>query len=428
MENTNEVLKKKYNIRQYIIYRMLSYDLLFFYAIDFLFLTQVKNISVSNTILLDSVYTIFRVIFQLPVTIIVDRIKTKTSLITGNIFIAISTVILIIASDYNILVISQILFAIGYTIKGICDNAFVYENIPDNREKGALFSKIDGKAIAYYDVFYAITSILAGFLFVVNGYIPVIFSLIITIIATIAAFKIKDINKDEEKNRNKIRFKSQIDDLRYGILYIFKSSRLSILILFYSIMNAFFISFMVYRKSLLSDLGVPAQYFGVIFTIIGIVSAIASNYQNKIHTKYGNKTLSFLSTTFVLSCLLIATIALLDIELKTKVVIIVLFFLIQVAAKEPFNTLGNRYLSNFTNSKIRTKIYSVRDLLLNIVRTIIGVVGSFLVGNFGTIYTIIILGILFMTISYIIIDKMKYKVGLEPDKYDKKDIEYRDIR
>ena len=43
--------QRKQNIKIYSIYRMLSADHIFFYAIDFLFLTQVKNISAADIVL-----------------------------------------------------------------------------------------------------------------------------------------------------------------------------------------------------------------------------------------------------------------------------------------------------------------------------------------------------------------------------------------
>ena len=79
--------KRKFNIRLYPIYKMFSWDLLFYYAISFLFLTEVKGFSSSDVVLLDvSVYTLFKCFSQLPSTIITDKLGKRMSLIVRKHF------------------------------------------------------------------------------------------------------------------------------------------------------------------------------------------------------------------------------------------------------------------------------------------------------------------------------------------------------
>ena len=79
--------KRKFNIKLYPIYKMFSWDLLFYYAISFLFLTEVKGFSGSDVVLLDvSMYTLFKCISQLPSTIITDKLGKRMSLIVRQHF------------------------------------------------------------------------------------------------------------------------------------------------------------------------------------------------------------------------------------------------------------------------------------------------------------------------------------------------------
>ena len=63
---------RKRNMRIYPLYRMLSWDYLFFYTINFLFLTQIKHISAANVVLVDAFYAIFGIIEQFPAAIIIN--------------------------------------------------------------------------------------------------------------------------------------------------------------------------------------------------------------------------------------------------------------------------------------------------------------------------------------------------------------------
>ena len=69
--------KRKQNMKLYSMYRAISMDILFYYAIEFLFLTQVKNISASDVVLKSSFYAMFMVILQIPANILIDKIGTR---------------------------------------------------------------------------------------------------------------------------------------------------------------------------------------------------------------------------------------------------------------------------------------------------------------------------------------------------------------
>ena len=57
--NSKIINARKQNMKIYSIYRAISLDLIFYYAIEFLFLTQVKNITPSQVVLSVSFYAIF---------------------------------------------------------------------------------------------------------------------------------------------------------------------------------------------------------------------------------------------------------------------------------------------------------------------------------------------------------------------------------
>ena len=60
-------------MKLYSIYRAISMDLIFYYAIEFLFLTQVKNISAPEVVLKSSFYALFMIILQIPANILIDK-------------------------------------------------------------------------------------------------------------------------------------------------------------------------------------------------------------------------------------------------------------------------------------------------------------------------------------------------------------------
>ena len=72
-----EMKKKQKNVKLYPKYKMLSWDMLFYYAIIFLFFTQTKEILAADVLLAESFYPLFKVILLVPATILIDKIRKK---------------------------------------------------------------------------------------------------------------------------------------------------------------------------------------------------------------------------------------------------------------------------------------------------------------------------------------------------------------
>ena len=77
---------RKINMKLFPIYKALSWDLLFYYTINFLFLTQIKKISASDIVLTDSFYALFVMILQIPINIIIAFLGKKKELSNRKFF------------------------------------------------------------------------------------------------------------------------------------------------------------------------------------------------------------------------------------------------------------------------------------------------------------------------------------------------------
>ena len=82
----NASIKRKTNMKIYTIHKTLTQDLLFYYAIKFLFLTTVKSFTAKDIIIASAFWGIIRVIMQIPISVIIDKVGSKKSLILGDLF------------------------------------------------------------------------------------------------------------------------------------------------------------------------------------------------------------------------------------------------------------------------------------------------------------------------------------------------------
>ena len=181
------------------------------------------------------------------------------------------------------------------------------------------------------------------------------------------------------------------------------------------------------RSSILTDINLPEQYFGIVYAILQLVSGIASANQNKFHNRYRNRTLSVFATRSTISFIIIGIAPLIGLNFGLTLEIILLMMVLQYAIKGPYRTLSLRYLNNFTTSNMRTKISLVNEILYSILKMILCFICSALLEVTTTSYVYIILGCVFTVFFIFLLDYMKGTVGLKPEEYKKEEIEFSEV-
>lgn len=214
MNEQTLIQNKKYNVKLFPFYKAISWDLLFYYAISFLFLTNTKGISAADVLFVDAFYPIFKFILQIPNTAIVNKLGNRLSLILGNIFVAASILLWILADGMTILILSQFLSALGFSLKSLTETNLLYDSIEKSDKRNDIFSKIDGKSSSYYYYIDAITSLITGFLFVINGYLPMLLCFGLCILSTLLSFSFKEVEKTKSE---KISILDNINDIKERI-------------------------------------------------------------------------------------------------------------------------------------------------------------------------------------------------------------------
>lgn len=415
-----------YNMKIFPIYKGLSWDALFYYAIEFLFLTSIKGLTAAQVLFVDAFYPIFKFILEIPSNIIVNKLGKRRSLILGNIFVVGDILFLILANNMYMVIFAWFLSAFGYALKGLTESNLLYDSIPKSEKRGAIFAKIDGKSSSIYYYLDAISGISTGFLFVINGYLPMLLCLIICIISLLLSFNFKDVDNSQE-DEPAPSIKDILSDLKQATKFIVKSNRLRSLIIFDGFFCAFLAMYSTLRSSILTDIHLPEQYFGLVYAGLQLISGISASNQDKFHNKYKNRTLSVFATRSTISFIIIGLCTMINLNFGLSLMIILLMFALQYTIKGPYYTIAKRYLANFTTSSMRTKISLVADLLYSVIKAILCLICSALLEITTTSYVYVILGCVFTVFFIFLLDYMKGTVGLKPEEYKKEEIEFEEI-
>ncbi len=417
-----KVQMRKQNMKLFPIYKRLSWDFLFYYTIIFLFLTQVKKINAADVVLLDSFYYIFSICAQIPATFIIEFFGRKSSIVIANVLNCMYMIIVIFGNSLINLIIGKIFCSIAFAIKNSTEPSLLNESIPPTKMKSKIFARINEKGMSGYYIMNAISTIMAGFLYEINPYIPMILSLVTLVIVTLlSALFVEPVKKQHKK----VKDENSLKEMKQAFKFVLKSERLKGLLLFSGVMVGFTkLLSNSYEVSMLNDLEIPASLLGFVFAILGILSSFYTSHQEAFHNKFRNKSLTILGILATGSCILAGVSGIIAKKYNMGLILVIIFYAIQFMVVGIFYPLIEKYLSNFANKKVDTKIYTVNNLIKGVMGAITGVVGSFLLERMETAYCMIVIGLIFGVLMIFVSNFMKGRVGLKPSEYSKEELKY----
>ena len=415
MEEANRRQMRKRNMKLFPTYKMLSWDYIFFYTINFLFLTQVKSINPADVVLIDSFYYLFAMASQIPATFIIEFLGRKNSIILGNVFSCVYMVVIIFSKNLFNLIIAEILSAIAFAIKESAEPSLLNESIPPTKQKSKIYARINEKGMSSYYIINAISTVIAGILYDVNPYIPITLSFVTLLIVTFLSTLF--IEPAKRTRKKKIENENQLKEFGEAFKFVLKSERIKSLILFSAIMTGLFSTLSNYEINMMEELE-------ILFAMLEIVASLATKKQDKFHNQFRNKSLITIGFLAAGSCTLAGITGIITKKYQMGILFIILFYIIRYVCSGMYYPLIEKYLSNFTNQDIDTKVFTANNFFSSISSALIGILASFLLDRMETAYCMIGIGILFCILMILVNMFMKSRVGLKPEEYPKEEVKY----
>lgn len=425
MKNRREINKiRRTNAKLYPIYKMFSWDLLFFYSIEFLFYTITKKVTASEVLIIEGVYLLFRMLMQIPAVAITDFLGKKKSIILGNILLIINMLALIFIPGAMGIIIADFIFALGYDIKAISETNLLYDSVATKGGDG-LYSKLEAKGGSWYYILDGIASLTAGYLFVINNYLPIIICLGFIVISTLISFRFEDVYEvKQERNKGLIStLKEYNKDLKESFKFILKSKRMKAFVLFQIVFYSLITIIDTYNGDLLTSIGIPEEEFSMIFAILIFIGGISISLKTSIEKKFKNRTLCFISLSYIGACITIGVIS--SYYAKNAIIpIILMMYAVQKICTSIWYILESKYVKNFTNEEVRNKITFSYEFIGAIAASIFSMLGGLLLKIVDVQNAFLLVGLFALACMILTLDYMRTRFGLKPEEYKKEDIEF----
>ena len=376
----------------------LSNDLLFWAAINTIFLTTVKHFTASQVSLLSAISIFISILLQNITLKIIKKIGNVKSVRIGLIILLISSITITFGNSFIIIAIGLILYQISFFFKGM--NSIILKRNLAYLHKEDAFIDIQSKSSMIYAISTMIISFIAGFLFNINDYLPMIMCIIICLINVIFSYFLYEYEfKEEFVQKNIITFKWTkilfLIILLYGLLYatLETSQENGKIFIQYSLQN-------------FTTINQTAIWLSIILALSRISRVLSNMFFGKIYKKFKSKFIFLLNFILIVAILLLIIGNLIPLNI-IKITVMTLGFCMILYARDPIMIFFKNELLNNCNNENQQNAMLYFNLSRKIVRCILATLISLLLLKLEIIFIMIFLLILISLYTFFVIKLYK---------------------
>ncbi len=387
-------------------YAGLSGDLLFWIAIDTLFLTVVKNFNASQIVSLTTVSLITCIALQVPLLKIIKKIGNTNSVRLGSMLLLVSSLLLTFGQNYIVVALGKVIYEIAFTFQNMA-NAVLKNNL-ELQNRNNEYIKVKTKSNTIYATVTMIISFIASLMFNLNNYLPMFGCIAFCLICFVLSFYIVDYSKyNKIKEKTKIKSKKKINYNKLIIILIISYG------LFYPIVNSGQSNgkLFIQQELLLNfDVEKTALLIGAILCISRIVRVVSNIAFNKIHSKYKEKIGVILPILLSISIVLMILGSFIRSSIMLKFGIMSLGYIIILFIRDPFKVYMQDLALRKVGKEGQQSLLTTMELSRKIGRAIMSLSFTMILVNNPIITVISILFIL--SIIEILVSIKLYKLVL----------------
>lgn len=319
---TQENKRNKKLVRFLTLYRATSYDIIFFYPIQIIFLYQARGVSLAGNVLLESIFWLFNLLLLTFSTKLVEKwITTKQATVIGSVLWIISIALYLLPMNryyYTILIFAELIRAIGLALKSVADFPLVTETLHNN---GLLddkyYRQVEGNCLAVNCAGDAVMAIVSTNLMRINKDLPMWICLVSCIYGLVLSLKLPETTKYQVEEQN-VSYKA-----------ILKNSKISKIIIHVMLVYGTFCYWESLGKDLLQEMEVSNTYYGVIIFALYVANSVGGSMAAKgIIARFFTKKKSFITTITISNLILFVGLGVIGLNKEPVAILIVAIILI----------------------------------------------------------------------------------------------------
>jgi MFS family permease len=317
---------------------------------------------------------------ELPSGYLADVWGCRRTILFGAILGTLGILIYSFSSDFYSFILAEIVLGIGFSFISGADSALLYDSLKaENREDE--YIKHEGRITSAGNFAEALAGVAGGLLATISLRTPYYFQIFVAAIAIPAAFFLKEPQHVLDRTRLKMKEILSIVKLTYQQ----KEMRSAILIS--SLTGAATLTYAWFVQPYFQKAGVPVSVFGILWTLLNLSAGVFSMFSYRVERFLGKRNsllfiVVFISLGFILTSLEISL---------AGIAILFGFYMVRGIATPVLKDQINQY----TDSKVRATILSVRNLEIRLIFAAIGPVLGYLTDTFSLQIALMVTGIIY---------------------------------
>lgn len=337
-----------------------------------------NGLSMSQIFMLKSVYSIAMVVFELPSGYLSDVWGCRKTLIFGSLMGTLGIVIYSISSDFASFAVAEVILGVGFSFVSGADSALLYDSLKaETREKE--YIKFEGRITSVGNFAEALAGVAGGLLATISLRTPYYFQIFIAAIAIPAAFFLKEPKHVQERIHLKMKEILAIVKLTY------QQPEMRSAILVSSFTGAATLTYAWFVQPYFKEAGVPVAVYGILWTMLNLSTGVFSMFSYRIERWMGRR-----NTLLLIVILLSAGFILTSIEISLAGISILFGFYMVRGLATP---VLKDYINQYTDSKVRATILSVRNFEIRIIFAAVGPFLGYLTDTFSLQTALLVAGI-----------------------------------
>ncbi|MBQ9795939.1 MAG: MFS transporter [Clostridia bacterium] len=365
---TNEERKQicmKRNVKLHPFLNALTWDVIFVWTISTMFFYDVKNLSYSKIIALDSILMIFGCVMCVPVQRLLQNIKSNVAIRFGCLGYVAYLLLCIFGTNYATFILAQVFLAFGYCVMSVKINGVLTKSLSVlKRDKD--YDKITGKGFSLYYVFESIGAIIITYVYNWNHYAAYWLSVAVALSALLISFFFTEPSKFQESNVSIKAEEQPVKNVKKPDSYLkiaFSGFFLSLLVyglIFRGALSITGSSYRIYLNEVISWGALPAWLFGYLYAASRLLGAISSKFQFKFNLKFGVRSMLIINICIFICFFGTGILYLYNPTNIVCMVAIIILCCLSTALRMPHQIFVNNYMQVCVSKKNIERAYAIK--------------------------------------------------------------------
>jgi MFS family permease len=314
---------------------------------------QENHLTITEIMVLKSVYSIVIVILELPSGYFADVLGRKKTLIAGSFLAAAGFVVYSFSDAYIGFLIAEIALGAGHSFVSGADSAMLYDTLA-SRKRQKEYTKYEGLNTSIGNFSEAFAGLAGGAIALISLRMPFFFQAVIASAAIPAALTLSEpavtLVKSHRGGLHHI--------LKIVHRIVFKEKDLRFKLLFSSIIGAATLQMAWFAQPLFEKMLLPLALFGIVWTGLNLITGGSSILAHRIEQYLGERSVLIIIAVLIPLFMMISGI----IPPAFIIPLLMLFYFLRGVATPVLKD----YINKHTDSGIRATVMSLRDLTIRV--------------------------------------------------------------